>query len=70
MALRMEKDGKILANRLITLSQHGCALCTDDYPVAVFERAGLKDGADSAADKIGFDGLCIHIKIERYKKAV
>jgi hypothetical protein len=25
---------------------------------------------DSAADKIGFDGLCIHIKIERYKKAV
>ena len=24
--------------------------------------------ADGAADKIGFDGLCIHIKIERYKK--
>ena len=37
VALRMEKDGKILADRLIALSQHGLRICTDDYPIAVFD---------------------------------
>ena len=37
VAVRVEKDGKILANRLIALSQHGLRICTDDYPIAVFD---------------------------------
>ena len=37
VAVWMEKDGKILANRLIALSQHGLRICTDDYPIAVFD---------------------------------
>ena len=37
MAVRMEKYGEILADRLIALSQHGLRICTDDYPVAVFD---------------------------------
>ncbi|CWP55968.1 Uncharacterised protein [Neisseria meningitidis] len=55
----MEKHGKIFADRLEALRQHGLCVCADDHPIAVFDGQAQKIIADGAADEVSLHMLPI-----------
>ena len=55
----MKEYGKIFADRLEALRQHGLRVCTDDHPIAVFDGQAQKIIADGAADEVSLHMLPI-----------